>query len=290
MCSFKATCPYSLTCFYCRSKKVVRWKGLQKVRPALKLPWRSYRITTQRPNSPAHWLREQHLNGESSASQQGWFHSWWMYGCTMRSASTPKWRYKIWQSHTICISAQVIWNIFQLMNLWRTYGLMAALDLKKHRPFCQKILWKSKTSLFTVSSACRRCWRLAIELDMAYGIRKKRSSKCYFSFKGKWHPQNHGNVANMGRCLGSFGEQWTQWFDRNIYGMAWGRQVDPKRTLGKNGVCKNYLRRWLQPWHLCKTGENLIGLRTICIISSKNDESSQDETLVKTPGNQGNEM
>lgn len=55
---------------------------------------------------------------------------------------------EIWQSDTNCISVQVIWNIFQLMNLWRTYGLMAALDsstfLSKN-PFPPKNLLKIKS-------------------------------------------------------------------------------------------------------------------------------------------------
>lgn len=198
MCSFKATCPYSLTCFNCRSKKVVRWKGLRKVRPALKLPWRSYRITTQRPNSPAHWLREQHLNGESSASQQGWFHSWWMYGCTMRSASTPKWRYKIWQSHTICISAQVIWNIVQLMNLWRTYGLMAALDSST---FLSKNPLKIKN--FTVHSFFRLQEVLAPGDWTGYGVwDTTKIIKVLFFFERKVAPPKSWQRGQHGSMLG----------------------------------------------------------------------------------------
>ena len=204
-----------------------------------------------------------------------------------------------------CTNVQ--WEVYPFpnedRNLTVTHNLHLCASYLEHLPAYEplKDLWphgssrlinlfvkKSFLSIknFTVHSFFRLQEVLAPGDWTGYGVwDTTKIIKVLFFFQRKVAPPKSWQRANMGLW-------WTvnQWYDRNIYGMAWGRQVDPKRTLGKNGVCQNYLRRWLQPWHLCKTRENLIGLRTICIISSKNDESSQDETLVKTPGNQGNEM
>ncbi len=88
------------------------------------------KATSQRPNSPARWLREQHLNGESSALQQWWFHSW-----VMDVEFHSQMKIEVWHPYTICISAQVFWNMFQLMNLWTACGSSRLMSLFVKKSF-----------------------------------------------------------------------------------------------------------------------------------------------------------